>query len=89
MQLTNRFSCIFNGQEILWLMSYYVEEKFKEAQQRGEVKKDIDPDFFAFHISVLTEGLMFVSAVTGTESSLIANGEKIAQNLWTMIKTET
>lgn len=31
---------------------------------------------------------MFVSAVTGTESSLIANGEKIGNNLWNMIKTE-
>ncbi len=65
-----------------------IEEKFKEAQRKGEIKKDIDSNSFALHISILVEGLMFVSAVTGTESSLIANGEKIGNNLWTMIKTE-
>ncbi|WP_040412586.1 TetR/AcrR family transcriptional regulator [Desulfosporosinus sp. OT] len=65
-----------------------IEEKFKEAQLKGEVNKDIDSSSFALHISVLVEGLMFVSAITGTESSLINNGLKIADNLWTMIKTE-
>lgn len=63
-----------------------IEEKFTEAQQNGEVKKDIDAHFFSVHIAVLVEGLMFACAVTGTESSLINNGKGIAQNLWTMIK---
>ncbi len=58
-----------------------IEEKFKEAQQKEEVKKDIDPHFLALHISVLVEGLLFVCAVTGTESSLIMNVKKIARNL--------
>lgn len=63
-----------------------IEEKFKEAQEKGEVKKDIDSHSFALQIVVLVEGLMFACAVTGTESSLIMNGKKIAQNLWSMIK---
>ncbi|AFA50070.1 TetR/AcrR family transcriptional regulator [Acetobacterium woodii] len=63
-----------------------IEEKFREAQQNGEVKKDIDPHFLALQIAVLVEGLMFACAVTGTEASLIMNGKKIAQNIWTMIK---
>ena len=63
-----------------------IEEKCKEAQQKGEVKNDIDPHIFALHIAVLMEGLLFASAVTGTESSLIANGKKIAQNLWQMLQ---
>lgn len=63
-----------------------IEEKFKEAQQNGEVKKDIDSHCFALQIAVLVEGLMFACAVTGTEASLIMNGKKIAQNIWTMIK---
>lgn len=63
-----------------------IEEKFKEAQKNGEVKKDIDPHSFALQIAILVEGLMFACAVTGTESSLIMNGKKIAQNLWSMIK---
>ncbi len=63
-----------------------IEEKFREAQQNEEVKKDIDPHFLALQIAVLVEGLMFACAVTGTEASLIMNGKKIAQNIWTMIK---
>jgi AcrR family transcriptional regulator len=65
-----------------------VEEKLKEAQRKGEINKNIDSNSFALHISVLVEGLMFVSAITGTESSLINNGLKIANNLWSMIKTD-
>jgi len=63
-----------------------IEEKFKEAQQKGEIKKDIDLHSFALQIPGLVEVLMFVCAVTGTESSLIMNGKKIAQNLWSNIK---
>jgi len=63
-----------------------IEEKFKEAQEKGEVKKDIDSHSFALQIAILVEGLMFACAVTGTESSLIMNGKNIAQNLWYMIK---
>lgn len=65
----------------------FIEEKFKKAQDQGEVNSNIDANIFALHVFVLVEGLMYTSAITGTESSLIHNGEIIANHLWTMIKT--
>jgi len=64
----------------------YIKEKYDEACKKGEVKGDIDPDAFALHLTVLIEGLLFLSVVTGTESSLIENSRKIADNLWNMIR---
>jgi len=64
----------------------YIKEKYNESCKKGEVKGDFDPDAFALHLTVLVEGLLFVSAVTGTESSLIENSRKMADNLWNMIR---
>lgn len=62
-----------------------MEEKIREAQKNKIVKDEINPQNLALHISILLEGLMFVSAITGTESMLIDNGKKLADNILAMI----
>ena len=77
-----------NVSEYIFSNHAFIEERLREAQQKGEIKMELDLNSLAYHIIVLLEGLMFVSAITGTEDTLISHGKKMADNLWEMIRID-
>jgi len=64
-----------------------LKEKIDEAKINGDVKQDINSEILSLHILHLAEGLLHISALTGSEEELIENGKKMADNLWSMIST--
>ena len=62
-----------------------LEEKLKQAQQRGEIRRDIDPEVFAFHIHALVEGTTLISYLDRT-IDLDSIGEKMFENMWTLLE---
>jgi AcrR family transcriptional regulator len=62
-----------------------LKERLVEAQERGEIRDDIDPEVFAFQIHALVEGTTLISYL---DKSVDLNtiGEKLFENIWAMLK---
>ena len=63
-------------------------EIIKKAQQEGQIKDNIDCETLGFMINALAEGTMIYHIMTDG-INLKEKGEKIFQNLWKGISTET
>ncbi|MCP4129452.1 MAG: TetR/AcrR family transcriptional regulator [bacterium] len=63
-----------------------IANKLEEAQKAGLVKKEINPNSQAYHIIYLVEGLLFISAITGDDESLIQKAENLGNEVWDSIK---
>ena len=63
-----------------------MEEVIKDSQGRNEIKRDLNPGALAMMIVYTIEGLLFISAITGEESSLVEKGHEMGKNLWFSIK---
>lgn len=62
-------------------------EVINKAQQKGEIKDNIDPEIMAFMVNALAEGTIIFHIMTDG-IDLKEKGEKIFQNLWKGISTE-
>ncbi len=65
-----------------------IAQKFKEAQDKGEVIGSIDPDNFAMGIAVLVEGLILFEVILADQNTITADrAESIAEEIWNRIKS--
>ncbi len=65
-----------------------IAQKFKEAQDKGEVIGSIDPDTFAMGIGVLVDGLILFEVILADQNTITADrAESIAEEIWNRIKS--
>lgn len=64
-----------------------ISELFKEAQAKGIIRKDLDPNTLALESHALIEGLFLVN-VTDKTSDVDEKGEKIFKEYWKKITTQ-
>ena len=62
------------------------EQRLSEAQIQGEIKGHIDPRPFSVHLFSLAEGIMFMSVLASENGKLMEHGDRIAQDLWEMVR---
>ena len=61
-------------------------ETIMKSQKRGEILENYQPEALAMMIIYSVEGLLFVSAISGEESSIIEKSRYMGENLWRSIK---
>jgi len=66
-----------------------LEGWFREAQARNEIKKNLDPNVLAKHISALMEGLYILDSFDMNKDSLADNFEKILNQLFDQIEIKS
>lgn len=57
-----------------------------EGQEKGEIRKDIDPDIVSTAITALIEGVAMMY-MSDPNIDLEPLGKKMAANIWTMVRT--
>lgn len=62
----------------------HIKAMLLDAQQKGEIRADIDCDTFAFKVIALSEGISFVCSFDDSIDIDII-GEKIFNNIWKML----
>ena len=63
----------------------FLKDQLIEAQRRGEIRKDIDCETFAFQIHALIEGTGLISYLDKSIDMEII-GDKMFSNIWKMLK---
>jgi len=65
-----------------------MEMLFRDAQKRGEIRRDLDPEGLAFELTAFVEGGMLISSVS---SGLDGNrlGTKVFDNFWKRIQSDS
>jgi AcrR family transcriptional regulator len=73
-------------EEVFLLTRRALRERLTEAQARGEIRTDVDPEMLALQIHALIEGMTLISRLDGS-IDLDTIGERIFKDIWTMIRT--
>jgi len=63
----------------------FLKEKLLEAQKKGEIRKDIDCEIYAFQIHAIIEGTGLISYLDKS-INIETIGEQMFNNIWKMLK---
>jgi AcrR family transcriptional regulator len=63
-----------------------LKERLEEAQRRGEIRTDVDPEVVAFQIHALVEGTTLISYLDRS-IDLDEMGKRMYRDIWTLLKT--
>lgn len=63
----------------------FLKEKLLEAQKKGEIRKDIDCEIYAFQIHAIIEGTGLISYLDKS-IDIETIGEQMFNNIWKMLK---
>jgi len=63
----------------------FLKEKLLEAQKKGEIRKDIDCEIYAFQIHAIIEGTGLISYLDKS-IDIETIGEQMFNNIWKMVK---
>ncbi len=66
----------------------HLAKALSKAQQRGEIRSDLDPEIMALHIHALIEGLSVISYLDKSVD-VDAIGEDLFRNMWILLSKAT